>query len=228
MENRWWTITWSHCTSCCLHRTKGTGSWTVRWDNGWPQSSLSSQMSLCSKCFCGSCCSACLWNWSLDFPSSSSRSFIGSMRDSVAQLLVNLGSWALTPSSIQTVSLCWELSLQSSWRERWVTDLLQTDEVIANVIYSLMPGNLKLQLSIINKIGIHGVCFSPLDGNCGLMVSNNGKCLMWNVKRETLHSIEMIHWKSAVQQVAFFICSNKILILMWMSLCCFHLLIRPL
>lgn len=141
MDGKYVLINW---TSCCLHRTKGTGSWTVLWGNGWPQSSLSSQTSPCSKCFCGSCCSACLLNWSLDFLSLSSRSSTGSMKDSVAQRLVNLGSWVLTLSSIQTVSLCWELSLQSNWRKRWVTDLLQTDEVVGNVIYSLIPGNLKL------------------------------------------------------------------------------------
>lgn len=171
----------------------------MRWGSGWPQSSLSSLTSSCSKCFCGSCCLACLWNWSLDCLSLSSRSFTGSMRDSVAQQLVNLASWVPTQSSIQTVSPCWELLLQSSWRERWVTDLSQTDEVVTNAIYSLMPGSLKFWLIIIKKKCISRVYSSPL--NCESIVYwFYGKCRA----SETLHSIEMISILNVLRVIILF------------------------
>lgn len=86
------------------------------------------------KCCFGWFSLVCLQNWSLVSPSSSSPSSTGSMKDSVAQRPVSLENSALILSSIQTVSLCWALSLQSSWKARWVTDLWLTDEMLGTFI----------------------------------------------------------------------------------------------
>lgn len=115
-------------------RTEATGCWTALWGGGCLRENSSSQILLCSKCCFGWFSLVCLQNWSLACPSSSSPSSTGSMKDSVAQRPVSLENSALILSSIQTVSLCWVLSLQSSWRERWVTDLWQTDEMLGTFV----------------------------------------------------------------------------------------------
>lgn len=121
-----------------LYRNKATGCWTVLWAGGCLQNSLSSQTWLCSKCFCGWCCLVCSLNWSLVCLSSSSPSSTGCMKDFVAQRPVNLENWALILSSIQIASLCWDLSQQSSWRERWDTDLWLTDEMLFAHLYQII------------------------------------------------------------------------------------------
>lgn len=124
---------------CLPCRTAVIGCWTALWESGCPRNKSSAQTSPCLKCCCGWCCLVSLLNWSLACLSSSSPSFTGSMKDSAAQLPASPENWALILSSIRTVSLCWALSLQSSWRERWVTDHWLTDELL--VICTFISNN---------------------------------------------------------------------------------------
>lgn len=134
-----------------LGRNKATGCWTVLWAGGWFQNSLPSLTWLCSKSCCGWCFLVCLLNWSLVCLSLSSPSSTGCMKDSVAQWPVRLENWALILSSIQTASLCWALSQQSSWRERWDTGHWLTDKML--VICTFISAHLwSVSLFIFRKL----------------------------------------------------------------------------
>lgn len=122
---------WLHLTSCSFSlscRTVVTGSSTVLWGDGWLPESPFSQTWLCSNFCCGWCCSVSLLNWSSVCRSLSSLCSTGFTKGFAARLPGSLESWARTRSSIRTVSLCWALWLQNSWKERWVTGLWPTDE----------------------------------------------------------------------------------------------------
>lgn len=120
---------WLYLTSCSLScRTVVTGSSTVLWGDGWLPERPSSQTWLCSNFCCGWCCSVSLLNWSLVCRSSSSLCSTGFTKGFAARLPDSPESWAHIRSSIRTVSLCWALWLQNSWKGRWVTDPWPTDE----------------------------------------------------------------------------------------------------
>lgn len=136
---------------CVLCRTVLIGCWIVLWESGWFPDIAASQTLLCSNCYFGWFSLVCLLNWNLVFPFSSSPSSTGCTKDSVAHLPESLENWVLILSSIQIVSLCWALSPQNSWKEKWASCYWQPNEITHyhnDHLYCVVSGRIKKLTSL--------------------------------------------------------------------------------